>query len=101
MSARISSISVAAVTAQQGTGGYRRAGMTQPGHFRPSQRSLWLTELAAALEQAQRVLDRLDPESARSDETLHLRGRIAAIWSEVDQLRRGTFARGGTGGAGP
>jgi hypothetical protein len=76
--------------------------MTQPGHFRPSQRSLWLTELAAALEQAQRVLDRLDPESARSDETLHLRGRIAAIWSEVDQLRRGAFARcDGKGGAGP
>ena len=75
--------------------------MTLPSHFRPSQRSLWLAELAATLEQAQRVLDRLDPESGRSDEALHLRGRIAALWSEVDQMRRGSFARGGPGGAGP
>ena len=75
--------------------------MTRPNHFRPSKRSQWLTELANALEQAQCVLDRLDADTARSDEALHLRGRIAALWSEVDQLRRGSFARGGTGGAGP
>jgi len=75
--------------------------MTPPAHFRPSQRSLWLAELAAALEQAQRVLDRLDPDSARSDEALHLRGRIAALWSEVDQLRRGAFAGDGGGRTGP
>jgi len=75
--------------------------MTPPAHFRPSQRSLWLTQLAAALEQAQQVLDRLDPDSAQSEEALHLRGRIAALWSEVDQLRRGAFAGGGTGGASP
>ena len=68
--------------------------MMVPGHFRPSERSRWLSELAAALEQAQRVLDRLDAEAARSDEALHLRSRIAALWSEVDQLRRGSFARG-------
>jgi hypothetical protein len=75
--------------------------MSPPAHFRPSQRTLWLTELAATLEQAQRVLDRLDPDAARSEEALHLRGRIAALWSEVDQLRRGAFAGGGAGGAGP
>jgi hypothetical protein len=74
--------------------------MTRPSHFRPSQRTLWLTELASALEQAQHVLDRLDPDAGRSDEALHLRGRIAALWSEVDQLRRGSFAKG-KGGAGP
>lgn len=75
--------------------------MTRPSHFRPSQRSLWLSELAAALEQAQRVLDKVDAESAQSKEALHLRSRIAALWSEVDRLRRGAFAQGGTGGAGP
>jgi hypothetical protein len=75
--------------------------MMVPSHFRPSERSRWLTELAAALEQAQRVLDQLDPEAARSDEALHLQTRIAALWSEVDQLRRGAFARGaGKGGVG-
>jgi hypothetical protein len=74
--------------------------MTPPARFRSSQRALWLTELAAALEQAQRVLDRLDPDAAQSEEALHLRGRIAALWSEVDQLRRGAFGRGGTGGTG-
>ena len=72
--------------------------MTRPGHFRPSQRSLWLTELASALDQAQRILDRLDANTARSEEALHLRSRIAALWSEVDQLRRGSFSRGGRGG---
>ena len=76
--------------------------MMLPVPFRPSERTLWLTELAATLEQAQRVLDRLDPDAARTDEALHLRGRIAALWSEVDQLRRGAFARGdGKGGVGP
>jgi len=75
--------------------------MTRPGHFRPSQRSLWLSELAATLEEAQRLLDRIDPETAGSDEALHLRGRIATLWSEVDRLRRGAFARGGTGGSNP
>jgi hypothetical protein len=73
--------------------------MTPPPHFRPSERRLWLTELAAALDQAQQVLDRLDPNSSQSEEALHLRGRIAALWSEVDQLRRGAFSGGDTRGA--
>jgi hypothetical protein len=66
--------------------------MINPRHFTPSPRTRWLSDLAAALDHAQRVLARLDNATARTDEAMHLAGRIAAIRSEVDRLRRGRFA---------
>ena len=75
--------------------------MTRPSHFRPSDRTLWLTDLAKALAQAGEVLSQVDRESAETPEAHHLQLRIAALRSEVDKLRRGAFANRPTGGAGP
>ena len=65
--------------------------MTRPSHNRESERRRWLASLSAALTEAQGVLSALDEETAQSAEAHHLKARIAAIRSEVELLRRGSF----------
>lgn len=65
--------------------------MTRSSHNRGGGRARWLASLSAALDEAQGVLAALDEEAAQSAEAHHLRSRIAAIRSEVEQLRRGGF----------
>jgi hypothetical protein len=65
--------------------------MTSHGHHRGGERARWLASLSAALDEAQGVLAALDEEAAQSAEAHHIRSRIAAIKSEVEQLRRGGF----------
>ena len=66
--------------------------MTRSSQNRASERARWLASLSAALDEAQGILAALDAETAQSAEAHHLRARIAAIRSEVEQLRRGSFA---------
>ena len=66
--------------------------MTRISHPRAAERARWLASLSSALDEAQGVLAALDAEAAQSAEAHHLRSRIAAIRSEVEQLRRGGFA---------
>jgi cell division protein FtsB len=65
--------------------------MTRPSQNRAGERARWLASLSAALDEAQGVLAALDAEAAQSAEAHHLRARIAALKSEVEQLRLGGF----------
>jgi hypothetical protein len=65
--------------------------MISPTPYRDNERSRWLASLSAALAEALGVLAALDEDAAQSVEAHHLKGRIAAIRSEVEQLRRGGF----------
>ena len=65
--------------------------MTRSGQGRASERARWLAALSSALDEAQGVLAALDEPAAQSTEAHHLRARVAALKSEVEQLRRGSM----------
>jgi hypothetical protein len=56
-------------------------------------RSRWLSELALALEEAQKVAWRLGVSEGESAEAKELYGRIEAARAEVDRLRLSGFRR--------
>ena len=58
-------------------------------------RARWLAELAAALDEAQRLSQRLAESRPGTGEAATLRTRIMALRSEVEGLRRGNHSKTG------
>ncbi len=58
-----------------------------------TERARWLSELALALEEAQKVAWRLGVSEGDSAEAKELYGRIEATRAEVDRLRLSGFRR--------
>ena len=59
----------------------------------PAERARWLAELAAAIEEAQRVAWRLGVAEGDSSEAKELYARLEVARAEVESLRRGGWSR--------
>ncbi len=60
-----------------------------PNDFAAVQRARWLAELAASIDEAQRVAWRLGVTEGNNAEAKELYGRLEAARVEVESLRRG------------
>jgi len=66
--------------------------MDDPAKLKSARRARWLSELAEALAEAERLASRLPPGDAAAPDTGELSSRIRAAMDEVEALRRGLAA---------
>ncbi|HVL78904.1 MAG TPA: hypothetical protein VM346_06405 [Sphingomicrobium sp.] len=63
------------------------------GEMAATERARWLADLAAAIEQAQKLAWRLGVTEGNDPDALELYARLELARDEVDALRRGRWAR--------